>query len=223
MTIDEQFNIVAKDYDADRRKFLPCFDAFYGDTTTFIAHSIPAPKRVLDLGAGTGLLTAFWYAFFPRAEYVLTDVADEMLDVARQRFKGARNVSYEVLNYAESLPSADFDTIISALSIHHLGHTDKQQLFRRIYEKLPVGGVFVNYDQFCGETADMSSMLDSFWIEGLRHSDLSQLSLERWQERRKLDKECSMLDEYRWLKDAGFETVQCVYSYQKFSVLMAIK
>lgn len=223
MTIDEQFNLVAKEYDADRRKFLPCFDAFYGNTTEFIACSIPHPKRVLDLGAGTGLLTAFWYAVFPRTEYVLADVASEMLDVARRRFKEAQNVSYEILNYAESLPSADFDTIVSALSIHHLADEDKQRLFRRIYEKLPDGGVFVNYDQFCGETEEMSRMLDDFWTDGLLRSGLSQLSLERWQERRKLDQECSMLDEHRWLENAGFRTVQCVYSNQKFSVLVAIK
>ena len=223
MAIEEQFNIVAKEYDVDRRKFLPCFDAFYGDTTEFIANSIPTPKKVLDLGAGTGLLTAFWLAVFSEAEYVLADVASEMLDVARLRFKNSRNVSYEGLNYTESLLDTDFDTIISALSIHHLEHTDKQRLFRRIYEKLPDGGVFVNYDQFCGETEEMSDMLDCFWIEGLMRSGLSRLSLERWQERRKLDRECSMLDEHRWLKNAGFRTVQCVYSYQKFSVLMAIK
>ena len=223
MTIDEQFNLVAKEYDTDRRKFLPCFDAFYKETTDFIAHSIPTPRRVLDLGAGTGLLTAFWHAVFPETEYVLADVASEMLDVARRRFQGFENVSYEVLNYAEYLPATDFDTIVSALSIHHLEHADKQRLFHRIYDKLPVGGVFVNYDQFCGETETMSRLLDSYWIERLMCSGLSKQSLERWQERRKLDRECSMLDEYKWLKDSGFKTVQCVYSHQKFSVLMAIK
>lgn len=65
MTIDEQFNLVAREYDADRRKFLPCFEAFYKDATDFIAHSIPVPHRVLDLGAGTGLLTIHWYSDFP--------------------------------------------------------------------------------------------------------------------------------------------------------------
>lgn len=223
MSIDEHFNIVAKEYDTDRRKFLPCFDTFYKDTTKFVANSIPTPHRILDLGAGTGLLTAFWYSLFPEADYVLVDVASEMLDVARLRFKEARNVAYEILNYSESLPATDFDTIVSALSIHHLEHTGKQQLFRKIYEKLPDDGVFVNYDQFCGETKEMSRLLDNFWIDGLMHSGLSKLSLERWQERKKLDRECSMTDEYNWLKSAGFRTVQCVYSYQKFSVLMAIK
>lgn len=223
MTISEQFNIVAQEYDADRRKFLPCFDAFYQDATDFIAHSIAKPLRVLDLGAGTGLLTMYWYSHFPEAEYMLTDVSVGMLDVARKRFQGLEQVTYEVCDYTQQLPNNDFDVIISALSIHHLEKSDKRQLFRRIYEKLPDGGVFVNYDQFCGETETMTRMMDEYWIDGLQHSGLSEQSLERWRERRKFDRECSLQDEIMWLKEAGFLTVQCVFSHQKFSVLMAIK
>lgn len=223
MTISEQFNIVAQEYDADRKKFLPCFDAFYKDATDFIAHSIAKPLRVLDLGAGTGLLTMYWYSHFPEAEYMLTDVSVGMLDVARRRFQGLEQVAYEVCDYTQQLPNNDFDVIISALSIHHLENSDKRQLFRRIYEKLPDGGVFVNYDQFCGETEKASQMMDNYWIDGLMHSGLSAQSLEKWRERSKLDRECSLQDEIMWLKEVGFQTVQSVFSQQKFSVLMAIK
>lgn len=195
MTIEEQFNLIAKEYDADRRKFLPCFDAFYKDTTDFIAHSIQKPHRVLDLGADTGLLTMYWYKQFPDAEYVLADVAVGMLDVARQRFESLEKVSYGVMDYNQDLPDSGFDAIISALSIHHLEHADKRRLFRRIYDILPRGGVFVNYDQFCGETETASRMMDNYWIDGLMHSGLSKQSLERWRERRKLDRECSLQEE----------------------------
>lgn len=223
MNISEQFDIVAQEYDAERKKFLPCFDAFYQDTTDFIARSIAKPHRVLDLGAGTGLLTMYWYSHFPNTEYVLTDVSVGMLDVARKRFHGMENVTYDVRDYSLSLPGADIDVIISALSIHHLEHSDKQQLFQRIYEKLPEGGVFVNYDQFSGETEAMTCMMDCYWTDGLMHSGLSEQSLERWRERRKFDRECSLQDEITWLKAVGFQTVQCVFSHQKFSVLVAIK
>ena len=29
MNIEEQFNLIAKEYDANRKKFIPCFDEFY--------------------------------------------------------------------------------------------------------------------------------------------------------------------------------------------------
>lgn len=149
MNIDEQFNLVAKEYDANRKKFIPCFDDYYGETTKFIAANIGTPKRVLDLGAGTGLLSYFWFGHFPKSEYVLVDIAGEMLEVAQKRFDELENVSYQILDYSKELPKEDFDVIVSALSIHHLEHEDKKELFTRIYDKLPEGGVFINYDQFC--------------------------------------------------------------------------
>ena len=155
MSIKEQFNFVAKEYDANRKKFIPCFNDYYESTTRFIASCIEKPKRVLDLGAGTGLLSYFWYKELPSAEYVLVDVAEKMLDIARERFDGVSNVSYRVLDYSRELPGGDFDVAISALSIHHLENCDKQRLFTQIYDKLPSGGLFVNYDQFCGAEAEI--------------------------------------------------------------------
>lgn len=57
--IEEQFNLIAKRYDENRRKFIPCFHDYYEATTKMILSNIDSPKRVLDLGAGTGLLTYY--------------------------------------------------------------------------------------------------------------------------------------------------------------------
>lgn len=121
MDIDEQFNVIAKEYDINRKRFIPCFEDYYESTTKFLTSNIKAPKRVLDLGAGTGLLTSFWYKYFPESEYVLVDIADKMLEVAKERFSGLENVSYQVLDYAKELPDEAFEIIISALSIHLFG------------------------------------------------------------------------------------------------------
>ena len=76
MNIEEQFNLIAKEYDVNRKKFIPCFDDYYENTTKLIASCIDAPKRVLDLGAGTGLLTYYWFKECKTAEYVLVDIAE---------------------------------------------------------------------------------------------------------------------------------------------------
>lgn len=223
MNLESQFNLIAKEYDANRRKFIPCFEDYYNSTTKFIASNITEPKRILDLGAGTGLLTYFWYPYFPAAEYVLVDIADDMLDVARKRFAGIGTVSYQTADYAKKLPEQDFDVIVSALSIHHLENGDKEKLFERIYEKLPKGGLFVNYDQFCAGQTDMDDWFDSYWESQLAGSGLTGHDIALWKERRKLDRECSVEEETVMLDKCGFKTVKCVYSYQKFSVMMAIK
>lgn len=50
MNIEEQFNLIANEYDANRRKFIPCFDDFYKSTTEFISYNINSPRKILDLG-----------------------------------------------------------------------------------------------------------------------------------------------------------------------------
>lgn len=223
MNIEKQFNLIAEEYDVNRKKFIPCFEDYYKNTTQFIVSNIEEPKRVLDLGAGTGLLSYFWYRHFPASEYVLVDIADDMLNVARQRFAGIDNVSYLAADYSREIPPQDFDVIVSALSIHHLENRDKETLFERIYDKLPEGGLFVNYDQFCAGQVDMDDWFDSYWESQLADSGLTEHDIELWRERRKLDRECSVEEEMAMLGNRGFKSVKCVYSYQKFSVIIAIK
>ena len=183
--VEEQFNIIAKEYDANRKKFIPCFEDFYEGTTKFIASNINAPKTIVDLGAGTGLLSYYWYRHFPESNYILVDVAEDMLKVAKERFSQLSNVSYQVSDYSQSLPKEECDVIISALSIHHLEDLDKDELFKSIYNKLPDVGIFVNYDQFCTDSDMLDDWYDSYWENGLQNSGLSSKDIELWRERRK--------------------------------------
>lgn len=221
--IEKQFNLIAEEYDRNRRKFIPCFDDFYERTTEFIASNIEVPKQIVDLGAGTGLLTYFWYRQCPDSQYILVDIADEMLNVARKRFDAVQNVSYQVGNYIHKLPDATFDMVISALSIHHLENEEKKKLFAKIYDSLPPGGLFVNYDQFCAGQHEINHWFNSCWENKLANSGLTDQDIALWRERRKLDRECAVRQEEDLLRDSGFETVECVYSYQRFSVIVAVK
>lgn len=223
MNIEKQFNLIAEEYDRNRPKFIPCFNDFYQNTTKFIASNIAMPKRILDLGAGTGLLSYFWFQHHPTSEYVLVDIADEMLKVARERFAGLNNVSFQIMDYSKDLPKESFDVIASALSIHHLENEDKSDLFARIHAALPDGGLFVNYDQFCAGLPILNHWFDSYWEGQLANSGLTDHDIELWRSRKKLDKECSVEQETEMLAQCGFKEVKCIYSYQKFAVIAAIK
>ncbi|MCQ2054157.1 MAG: class I SAM-dependent methyltransferase [Fibrobacter sp.] len=229
-SVKVQFNRVAREYDENRRKFISCFDDYYIGTTDFIAKSVfgtanggAGPCLIYDLGSGTGLLAGFWYEHFPKANYVLVDVAEEMLAVAKKRFDGLSNVEYRTCDYSEALPEGVPDVVMSALSIHHLEHEQKKSLFKKIYAVLPSGGLFVNYDQFCLDDATLDSAVNDYWLKEILASGLSDLELNRWQERKKLDRECSIAAETAWLKGAGFESVECVYAKGKFGVICAKK
>ncbi|MGN0316725.1 MAG: class I SAM-dependent methyltransferase [Lachnospira sp.] len=111
MNIEEQFNLIANEYDCNRRKFIPCFDDFYENSTKFVLSRIKKTHKVLDLGAGTGLLSYYWYVQCPSAEYMLVDIADEMLDVSEKRFLGLKNVKHKIMDYTKTLPEDDFDVV----------------------------------------------------------------------------------------------------------------
>src|SRR5436190_957122 len=52
------FDHATADYDRTRRLYIPCFDDFYGTALALIPYQSDEPFNILDLGAGTGLLSA---------------------------------------------------------------------------------------------------------------------------------------------------------------------
>ena len=86
-----------------------------------------------------------------------------------------------------------------------------------------MGGLFVNYDQFCAGQPEFNNWFDSFWNKQLTVNGLTEHDIELWNIRRKLDRECSVEQETKMLINSGFKTVECVYSCLKFSVIAAIK
>ena len=122
------FDITAPTYDADRAKLIPCFDAFYRRSTDLIAHDA---KNILDLGAGTGLLSQFVRQWYPDAHIVLADLSEPMIAKARERFANDTNVTFEVTDYTTAPINGTYDSIVSALSIHHIDHEAKRPLWPR--------------------------------------------------------------------------------------------
>ncbi|MCR5494539.1 MAG: class I SAM-dependent methyltransferase [Treponema sp.] len=225
--VQQQFNLVSKEYDENRRKFIPCFDDYYELTTDFVAKSLEkTPSKIIDLGAGTGLLTSFYFKHFSESEYLLADIAEEMLKVAKKRIENLQNVKYIVCDYSKDFPLKDgerAELIISALSIHHLENEEKNSLFQKVFQHIEEGGVFVNYDQFCVKDKGVNAKIEKYWIDQIQASGISDTEYQRWLERKKLDRECTVQDEIKWLKEAGFSAVECIYFSGKFGVILAKK
>src|SRR5690348_4731732 len=83
----ELFDRFAETYDAGRRMLIPPFDAFYGTAVEVTTLRLPPdrPIRVLDIGAGTGMLTARLAAVRPDATFTLLDASPAMLEQAPRR------------------------------------------------------------------------------------------------------------------------------------------
>jgi tRNA (cmo5U34)-methyltransferase len=218
------FSAHAAEYSALRRRLVPGFDAFYGAAVGALTEcaSGSSMARVLDLGAGTGLLTAAVAEANPDARFELLDGSPEMLAEAQQRL-GERVVGVYVQDMAAPLPAGPYDAVVSALAIHHLEHADKRFLFKRVYDVLRPGGVFVNAEHVLGPTPELAELYVQIWQRMCRELGASEDELAASIERRRHDRCADVESQLQWLRAAGFATADTVYKYWEAAVLVAVK
>ena len=219
MDAGSSFAADAAIYDRSRRQLIPCYEAFYGIAVEQSPFEAAAEIGILDLGAGTGLMSAFFADAHPRARLTLVDVAAEMLDRARERFARApTRFTYAVMDYSEEALPGEFDLVVSCLSVHHLSDPAKEALFRKIHATLRPAGAFINADQVMGETPATDARNRARWLGGARRLGVSEGDLDAAIERMKHDRPATLTDQLRWLEEAGFCDVDCAFKDGMFAV-----
>ena len=219
VSVGALFDEAAEGYDRARRQLVPPFDDFYGTAVESIPHERDAAIRVLDLGAGTGPLSALVARAFPRARITLVDASPEMLGVARRRFADEpERVEMRIMDYAREPLPGEYEVAVSALSIYHLDGTGKRELFRKVYGALCDGGVSVNADQVLGSTPEIEARYRETWLRqvrerGVGEEDLAAALVRMWE-----DKPSTLEEQKAWLEEAGFRQVDCPYRNYSFAV-----
>ena len=213
MTINEAFNSTTDYYDEWIRKAVPGYDEMRHIARQLLPPPPQSTLNVLDLGAGTGLFSRLALDVYPAAHFTLWDVADKMLEVAKMRFEdSSAQFEYVVGDYRHLDERESYHLVISSLSIHHLSDPEKQDLFCRVHQALKPGGLFLNMDQIKGPTPDMQETYIRRWEEITRLNGATEEEIKGGQERRRLyDREATMEDQLQWLREAGFQDVDCVY------------
>lgn len=222
MHLKDVFNHYSQDYDAHRRHFIPCYDTFYQSAVEVLNFDTDSPK-VLDLGAGTGLMTAFVLAKYPQAQITLIDQAENMLDLARERFAGLEQLEYIADDYITHQFTEKYDAIVSALSIHHLADEKKQVLYQACFANLKPTGIFVNADQVLSPDPEIEAQLIGIWHDFVKKSDVSAAELEAYYHRTSFDQTASLNEQLGWLLAEGFSKADCIFKYLNFAVFFAQK
>lgn len=217
------FDASANTYDQARRQLIPCFDDFYSTVLALIPYEPQDHFRVLDLGAGTGLLSLFVSERFPNARITLMDISEAMLAKAKERFSCApEHFEFVTADYSEQL-NGEFDVVVSALSIHHLTDDLKTKLIHRIYDVLPQGGIFINADQVLGSSPEIERTYRKTWIQQVRGRGVSNMDLDAALARMKEDKMAPLETQLGELRQTGFRAVNCWYKNHSFAVFSGQK
>jgi SAM-dependent methyltransferase len=100
--------------------------------------------KLLDIPAGTGILTCEKYARLSNARIVCADYSTDMLNIAQQRFADCNlaNVSCVQCDVgAMPFENETFDAVLSMNGFH--AFPDKEKAFAEISRVLKKGGIFV--------------------------------------------------------------------------------
>jgi tRNA (cmo5U34)-methyltransferase len=221
--IKKVFDEMASRYDSQRRWIIPEMEDYYS-SAVWAAESKQSHPAILDIGAGTGLLSALILRKYPDASLTLVDLSEQMLGIAKERFATRKDMRYITGDYSSVDFGGHYDLICSALSIHHLEQAAKHRLYQKIFEALLPGGIFVNADQVLGETPAINRRYIDYWDEFLEPCPLSAEEKKQVLYRRDtFDKNEKLSVQLGWMQECGFTNIDIVYKNRQFVVFTGKK
>ena len=198
---------------------------------------LPPPRRVLDLGAGDGLLLAAVLEAFPASAGVAVDYSPEMLARARERLRPfASRASVVVADLGQpgwrDAVGGPFDAVVSGFAIHHLPDARKRALYSEIHAALAPGGLFLNLEHVASATPRVSALGDEAMIDhqlGVRREAGEDVSREtvRREYLARPDRAANILagvdEQCAWLRALGYVDVDCFWKYFELALFGGVR
>ena len=208
-------------YDETIRAFIPAYEEMLARAADAVAET--NPKKVIDLGGGTGALAQAVLQRCKGATVELIDADAEMLDQARERLAPfAARVQYTVRAFQGPLPACD--AAVASLALHHVPTlAEKRTIFSAIHAALRPGGVFVNADATMPADPSVRQAEYAAWAAHLVScgiaADRAYSHFEEWADE---DTYFPVEDELAALTDAGFDPA-CLWRVAPVTVIKATK
>ena len=211
-----------------------------------IADLIPppdGPARMLELSCGEGLLAGLLLTRFPDATLHGYDLSSAMLSQAQNRLArfGDRFVprQFDLGETEWRTAEPTFHAVVSSLTIHHLDGPDKLRLFLDVCQMLQPGGVLVIADLIAPTRELGTAVAAKAWDEAVRQRSqqldgndeaLTQFERLKWNLYRypedpdtAIDKPSSLLDQLKWLEQAGFTAVDLHWALAGHVIYSAVR
>lgn len=183
------------------------------------------PKQILDLGCGTGNLTAAALKHFPNAEIHALDLSADILNECRQRFAGFAHIHYHQQDFSRlQFAPESFDLVISSIAIHHVVDGQKAALFRQVHQLLKSGGVFTFADQTRGATEEIYQKHIARWKQEALQLGSTEADWQLWMAHQDAhDHHTPVLWHLQQLSAAGFNHVDVIWKNIMWAVMSGTK
>jgi tRNA (cmo5U34)-methyltransferase len=211
-SVRRHLDLDAETYDVQIRRLIPHYDEMIATGVELLATLAPAEGRVLDLGGGTGALSAAVLDGLPRVSVTVLDVDADMLGEARRRLaRFADRVSFHEGSFLDPLPAAD--AVVASLALHHVHDLQtKTALYSAIHDTLAPGGVLLNLDAAVTEDARLNRLVFDRMAARMGDHGITDAEARRhfaaWADE---DRYFALDAELSALCEAGFDEVECFW------------
>lgn len=223
-SVEQFYNSISKDYNRLMRRAVSRYDEMLWALLRYIPKDLK-PKRILELGCGTGNLSEVIVKTYPKAETVLVDISEEVVSQCKSRFGNNDRIEYCQADINElNFPANSFDLVISSFTIHHLKDSQKQLLFEKVFTWLTNEGVSTYVDQFAGVTKEIYDSHIKLWHEDALNSGCTEDEWELWMKHQdEHDYHATAVDQISWLKKANFSSIDITWRYLLWTAITARK
>ncbi|HEY4597469.1 MAG TPA: methyltransferase domain-containing protein [Thermoanaerobaculia bacterium] len=192
----------------------------------------PGDGLLVDLCCGEGLLSRALLERFPHARVLALDLSPTMLAQARATCAAISGRAgrfdtrpFDLADRSWRTFSEPVRAFVSSLAIHHLDGPAKRQLYRDLAATLAPGGALVIADLVQPSTPASQALAAKAWDDAVRRRSLDltgglgpyerflDLRWNLWAETEPdpIDHPSPLLDQLRWLEEAGLNGVDVAW------------
>ncbi len=196
---------------------------------------VSTQPKILDLGCGSGDVTAEIIKQRPDTSACMVDLSEEMIQLVRERFRNNKNIEVISSNLDDGIPdnllSKKFDVVTSTFALHHVEYEKRVGLYSQIKHILCDGGLFINGDMFIGESPAITDWERDNMVGQASKRFNSELGLKTTPEQVKHrlleesaeqgDKPGTIWNMCEDLRQAGFQYVDCIWMNYYLGIVVA--
>lgn len=220
-TAHEYYGELSRDYATTIRQLVPRYDELVETSVAMLA--VEPLDRVLEIGAGVGLVAEAVLARLPGARVTALDAADTMVAAARSRLARFGERAEVVCADAAAFTPADrYGAVFSTLALHNVPYEDKSGLLSRVAGWLAPGGTFVWGDMIRYDDPAVQEYYVRYRVSYARDAGCSPGLIRRsFAKEAEEDHPLTVEETYQLLVAVGFRSISNVWTHDTFTLFRA--